>query len=317
MEDNSIILNRLKKNVKARKSLVKGSLNTAYRLYEKDIPEYPYIIDVYNQYAVIYEKGKKLDTKDSEQKAKHKEHLDLITSAVMEVLKINDSQIIVKHWKKYNPLEQKKHTASKENFFEVTEHDFKFKVNLHDYLNTGLFLDHRPLRQIIYKESQGKRVLNLFSYTGTASVAAAKGGGQVTTVDMSNTYLSWAEDNFERNGIPSRKHEFIHADVLKFIEEEDCGKFDIIILNPPSYVNSKNMKNSFKVQDEHYFMIKLLIKKLQNDGVIYFSTNDRDFKIDQRALESYKVKDITKKSIPLDFRDMKIHHCFEIRKTSN
>jgi 23S rRNA (cytosine1962-C5)-methyltransferase/23S rRNA (guanine2445-N2)-methyltransferase / 23S rRNA (guanine2069-N7)-methyltransferase len=313
MEDSSIILNRLKKNLKARKSLVKNGLNTAYRLYEKDIPEYPYIIDVYNQYAVISEKGKKLDDQDAEQRTKHKNHLNLIKLAVMELLKIDDSQLIVKEWKKPSIKEQNNPVVSNQNFIKIVEHDFKFKVNLHDDLNMGLFLDHRPLRQIIYKSSQDKKVLSLFAYTGGFAVAAAKGGAQVTTVDMSNTYLSWAQDNFEINELPSHKHQFVKADALTYIQDASIGKFDIIVLDPPSFSSSKTMRNNFVVQDEHYLLIKQLTKRLTPNGVIYFANSYRDFVMDSKMSEQFFVKDITKKTIPFDFRNMKIHNCFEIR----
>ena len=313
MTDNSTILNRLKKNLKARKSLVKTGLTSAYRLYEKDIPEYPYIIDIYNDFAVIYEKGKKLNENDEVQKAKHLEHLNLIKNALTEVLKINNSQIIVKQRVKQSGKNQYEQLSKQNNFIEVNEFDFKFRVNLFDYLDTGLFLDHRPLRQKISIEAKDKKVLNLFSYTGSISVAAAVGGGFVTTVDMSKTYIDWAKENFKINNLSIADHKFVQADVLQFIESNQIENFDIIILDPPSFSNSKRMEEVFNVQDAHVKLIETLMNKLNTNGVLYFSNNFRNFKMDEKLQEKFKIKDITRSSIPIDFRDPKIHVCFEIR----
>ena len=313
MTDNSTILNRLKKNLKARKSLVKTGLTSAYRLYEKDIPEYPYIIDIYNDFAVIYEKGKKLNENDEVQKAKHLEHLNLIKNALTEVLKINNSQIIVKQRVKQSGKNQYEQLSKQNNFIEVNEFDFKFRVNLFDYLDTGLFLDHRPLRQKVSIEAKDKKVLNLFSYTGSISVAAAVGGGFVTTVDMSKTYIDWAKENFKINNLSIADHKFVQADVLQFIESNQIENFDIIILDPPSFSNSKRMEEVFNVQDAHVKLIETLMNKLNTNGVLYFSNNFRNFKMDEKLQEKFKIKDITRSSIPIDFRDPKIHVCFEIR----
>lgn len=313
MEDNSIILNRFKKNLKVRKPLIKNGLHTAYRLYEKDIPEYPYIVDIYNSNAVIYEKGKRLDNEDLIQKEKHRKHLNIIISAVKELFNLNDSQIVFKERRRQKGKEQYTQLAKVENFISIKENHFKFRVNLRDYLDTGLFLDHRPLRQIIYSEAKDKKVLNLFSYTGSISVAAALAGGYVTTVDMSKTYIAWAEENFVLNNLNPKKHRFVQDDVLKYIEQRNNDKYDIIILDPPSFSNSKRMDSTFTVQESHVAMINKLMKLLNKDGVLYFSNNYRDFKMDSSILETYNVQDITKKSIPIDFRDMKIHHCFKLK----
>lgn len=321
MKDAATILNRIKKNLKNRNNLIKNGNISAYRLYEKDIPEYPYIIDIFNDYALVYEKGKRLDEDDPAELELHKMHQSHIIMAIKESLNFPRANIIFKERKKqkgknqYESLAPKKYDHNKRlKLMPVQEGDMKFLVNLYDYLDPGLFLDHRPLRKIIKKSSANKQVLNLFAYTGSISVAAALGGAKVTTVDMSNTYLTWAVDNFKANQIDPDQHNFIQADVLQFIHEVPLNTFDIIILDPPSFSNSKRMEDTFDVQRDHGKLVPPLMQALKPDGILYFSNNYRKFKLDQEILDQYQVKDITTKSIPQDFRDMKIHTCFEITK---
>lgn len=312
MTDISTITNRLKKNKKARKSLLKSEKTNCYRLYEKDIPEYPYIIDIYQDKAVIYEKGKKISDDDSQMKRLQKEHFAQIEIALVQVMGLQHKNIHFKTREKQKGKEQYTKNKFSHDFFEVHENDMKFRVNLNNYLDTGVFLDHRPLRKWLKNDSQGKKVLNLFSYTGSISVAAALGGANVTTVDMSKTYLDWAVENFKLNKINPGAHDFIQADVIQFIEHELNEEFDTIILDPPSFSNSKRMEDIFEVQRDHSKMVHHLMKVLKPGGTLYFSNNFRKFKIDPQLLEDYSVKDITLKSIPKDFRDLKIHVCFEI-----
>lgn len=313
MKEYSIIHNRIKKNLKSRKNLVKNSKVTAYRLYEKDIPEYPYIIDVFNDYAVVYEKGKKITDDNPEESSLRQEHQSNICDALVENLGIPENKIIFKVRKKQKGKSQYEQIKKVDQFFTVSENGMEFLVNVQDYLDPGLFLDHRPLREIINKTSRNKSVLNLFAYTGSISVAAALGGAAVTTVDMSKTYLNWAEENFEVNDIDFRIHQFIQADVIQYIEKPLKQKYDIIVLDPPSFSNSKRMDNDFDVQTDHGEMVQTLMTSLKSNGVLYFSNNYRKFKLDADIYERYDVKDITLKSIPKDFRDLKIHVCFEIK----
>ena len=312
MQDYSIILNRIKKNLKARKSFLKSERISAYRLYEKDIPQYPYIVDIYNDHAVIYEKG--LQAKNDEDKSKHVTHKKQIIDALKEVLSIPDSQIVLKERNKQKGKSQYIKVASYDQFNQIQENGCLFYVNFYDYLDTGLFLDHRPLRKIISSSSSNKKVLNLFSYTGSISVAAAMGGANVTTVDMSKKYIEWAKKNFKLNDLATSEHEFIQADVLKYLQSDLQSKlFDIIILDPPSFSNSKKMDETFNVQDYHFEMIENLMSHLSSEGVLYFSNNFRKFQISEKLQELFSVKDITYKTIPQDIRDKKIHQCFEIR----
>ncbi|MBD65002.1 MAG: hypothetical protein CME62_07325 [Halobacteriovoraceae bacterium] len=311
MSDNSLIYNRLRKNFKQlNKQLKKHNFN-AYRLYEKDIPEYPYIVDVYDNKAVIYEKGKKLDFSDTEQRQRHKSHALNIKSALIDLLNITPDNIILKARTIKKGKSQYEKLAEKEQFFTVHEGEMKFRVNLTNYLDSGLFLDHRPLREIIRQQSQNKKVLNLFAYTGSLSVAAALGGGEVTTVDLSNTYIDWAQENFKLNQIKLDDHKFRKADALNFIKNLNL-KYDLIILDPPSFSNSKSMEDNFNVQDDHVWMIEKLMSCLNKGGELYFSNNLTKFKISEELKEKFKVEDITYKTIPPEFRNKKIHQCFKI-----
>ena len=309
MKESPIIINRLRKNLKNRKSLVKQSELTAYRLYEKDIPEFPYIIDIYENHAVIYEKGKRLNKDET---SLQQEHQNQIIHAVSEVLSFPKENIILKEREIQKGVKQYKKISREKVYFPVSENKMKFLVNLHDYLDTGLFLDHRPLRKIILDSSQNKKVLNLFAYTGSISVAAALGGGATTTVDMSNTYLDWAKKNFELNKISMEKHKFQKLDVTKLLKAPLKEKYDIIILDPPSFSNSKSMHDVFEVQKDHVYMIRGLMKSLNPKGVLYFSNNFRKFKMSEELINDYNIEDISLKTIPKDFRDLKIHHCFKM-----
>ncbi len=189
----------------------------------------------------------------------------------------------------------------------------QFKLNLSDYLDTGLFLDHRPLRLEFAKLPQGVRFLNLFAYTATASVHAALAGAYTTSVDMSNTYLSMAEENFKLNHLSLKRHTLIQADCFTWLERAN-GVYDVIFMDPPSFSNSKRMEGVLDIQRDHPDLIQKAMRLLDKKGVLYFSTNLRQFKMDAELFEAYHVNDISLKTIDIDFkRNLKIHQCFEIR----
>jgi len=189
----------------------------------------------------------------------------------------------------YRPLDPKS-----DDFFTINEPPLKFLVNLERYLDTGLFLDHRPLRQFLLNNSQNKKVLNLFCYTGSLSVAAAKGGGTVTSIDMSNTYLEWAYENFLINEIDPKNHVFYQADVLKELQirKENQETFDLIILDPPSFSNSKRMEEDLDIERDHALLIRDSMALLAPSGSLYFSTNKRKFELHHIITSHYKVKEI-------------------------
>ena len=194
----------------------------------------------------------------------------------------------------------------------TTSSDTETLLHLFDLNGLNMFQDLEGMFALAIYDSKNKKVLNLFAYTGSISVAAAMGGAHVTTVDMSNTYLNWAKDNFRLNHIQFSSHSFVKANTFDFLRS-DQDKYDIIICDPPSFSNSKSMDGTFDVGRDHAGLILMCMNRLKDDGILYFSNNLRSFRMDKEILEKYKVKDITLKSIPQDFRDLKIHTCFEIK----
>jgi 23S rRNA (guanine2445-N2)-methyltransferase / 23S rRNA (guanine2069-N7)-methyltransferase len=207
--------------------------------------------------------------------------------------------------------------AERGEFLVVDEGGLKFEVNLFDYLDTGLFLDHRPLRARIGEIARGARFLNLFCYTATASVHAAAGGARSTTsVDLSATYLEWASRNFALNGFAGPPHLLVQADVLKWLEH-DRGSYDLVFVDPPTFSNSKRTSEDFDVQQDHVRLLKLCVARLARGGLVLFSNNARRFRLDREALDGCDVKDITPSTLPFDFaRNPRIHACFEITRAA-
>lgn len=308
MSDLKTIQNRIEKNFKHRQKWARREGIEAFRLYEKDIPEFPFIVDVYKDNAVIFEK------RDEEIDAEKFDHFNYIITAVKNVLNIPEEKVVIKsRFRQKGPTQYEK-LEERGEFFPVKEHQAEFLVNLYDYLDTGLFLDHRPMRQVIFKESKDKKVLNLFSYTGSVSVMAALGGAKhVTSVDLSSTYQDWAKKNFEHNQISLKEHNFIVQSALEYLAKAQA-KFDLIFLDPPTFSNSKKMTEDFEVEKDQVMLIKNCLRLLSDDGVLYFSNNKRKFKLTPEIQDMANVLDITEKTIPLDFRDPRVHHCFRITK---
>lgn len=306
MADLQTIQNRIEKNYKHRAKWARKEGIECFRIYEKDIPEFPFIVDVYKDHAVIFEK------RDSEIDAEKFDHFNYIISAVKNVMHLPEEKIVIKSRMKQKGTTQYERLEERNEFFPVKEYQAQFLVNLHDYLDTGLFLDHRPMRQVIFKEAKGKKFLNLFSYTGAVSVMAALGGAtHVTSVDLSSTYQEWARKNFEHNKISLKEHNFIVQSALDYLEKA-VSQFDLIFLDPPTFSNSKKMEEDFEVEKDQEFLIKHCLRLLNPGGTLYFSNNKRKFKLDPKILELAQVEDISEKSIPLDYRDQKIHHCYKI-----
>lgn len=306
MSNLSTIQNRIEKNYKHRQKWAKRENIEAYRIYEKDIPEFPFIVDLYKDNAVIFEK------RDEVIDAEKEDHFNFIISAVKNVLGFRESQIVVKSRFKQKGTLQYEKLDEKNEFITIRESEAQFLVNLHDYLDTGLFLDHRPMRQVIYKSSEKKHVLNLFSYTGSVSVFAALGGAKhVTSVDLSTTYQDWAKKNFELNGLSLKEHNFIIQSALEYLEKSQ-SKFDLIFLDPPTFSNSKKMDKDFEVEADQVFLVKNALRLLNPNGTLYFSNNKRKFKLSDEIKTMAKVTDITNQTIPVDFRDSKIHQCFKL-----
>ena len=241
----SAIQNRLEKNYRKLKPWSDRNRFEAFRLYDRDIPEFPYIIDIYKDYVLVYDKSDVL--KDA-----GKNHLPPTLEAIKTLLKTEESKLIIKRRVRQEGDEQYEKLNDKDHEFAIQENQFKFYVNLWDYLDTGLFLDHRPSRYKIFQKSAGKRVLNLFSYTGSISVAAALGGASVTSIDLSNTYIEWAKRNFELNKIKLNDHSFLQADVLQFLQNDmPHNAYDLIFLDPPTFSNSKRMNQILDIEKVH------------------------------------------------------------------
>ena len=306
MADQKTIQNRIDKNFKHRAKWARREGLESFRIYEKDIPEFPFIVDVYKDHAVIFEK------RDDEIDAEKFDHFNFIISAVKNVLNLPEERVIIKSRFKQKGTTQYERLEEKNITMPVKEYQAEFLVNLHDYLDTGLFMDHRPMRQVIFKEARGKKFLNLFSYTGAFSVMAALGGAtHVTSVDLSSTYQEWARKNFEHNKLSLKEHNFIVQSALEYLEKS-VNKFDLIFLDPPTFSNSKSMTEDFEVEKDQVFLVKNCLRLLNPNGVLYFSNNKRKFKLDPELNTIADIIDISDKTIPQDFRDQKIHHCFKI-----
>jgi 23S rRNA (cytosine1962-C5)-methyltransferase len=212
--------------------------------------------------------------------------------------------------------EQYEKVDTKQEFFTVLENDLKFQVNLTDYLDTGLFLDHRITREMVRKEAKDKRFLNLFCYTGSFSVYAAAGdAATVTSVDLSKTYLSWAETNMAINLLkdPS-KYFYIHADVKQYLKTLAPNSFDLIVMDPPTFSNSKRMDDFLDIQRDHVQLINDCLKILAPNGLLYFSTNFTKFILNEEQIHSTQIKDITKATTPFDFEGKLQRWCYLITK---
>ncbi|HDP88477.1 MAG TPA: bifunctional 23S rRNA (guanine(2069)-N(7))-methyltransferase RlmK/23S rRNA (guanine(2445)-N(2))-methyltransferase RlmL [Thioalkalivibrio sp.] len=307
--------NRLEKNAKHLARWLKREDIHCYRLYDADIPEYALAIDVYEGakrwvHAQEYQAPRTVD----EQKARVR--LREAIGIILEVLAIPEEQLFLKLRQRQKGRAQYEKLAENRHFHEVQEGPCRLLVNFEDYLDTGLFLDHRITRQRIGEMAAGKRFLNLFAYTGAATVHAAHGGAaSTTTVDMSKTYLAWAERNLRLNGFSGSSHEFVQANCLEWIRHNPYRReFDLIFLDPPSFSTSKRMEGTFDVQRDHAGLITDTMKLLAQDGTLVFSNNLRRFRMDREALADFVIEDITRATIPRDFeRNPKIHNCWTIR----
>jgi len=253
----------------------------------------------------------------------HDEWLEKSMEVICEILSVSKENIFLKlRQRKPGRLGQYQKFDEVQHEFVVEENGLKFIVNLSDYLDTGLFLDHRSTRERVRAEAKNKKVLNLFAYTGSFTVYAAAGGAsEVTTVDLSKTYLNWAEKNIQLNGfdisytpLGDGGFKFIHADVLQYLKTLPPGYFDLIIMDPPTFSNSKRMEDFLDIQRDHVELINDCIAGLKAGGVLYFSTNFRRFILDKESIKADSVKDITKATTPFDFEGKLFRWCFRIIK---
>ena len=308
--------NRLQKNIKKIEKWAKQQGLDAYRLYDADLPEYNLAVDRYADHIVVqeYAAPKNIDENKARQRL-----LDAV-NATLNVTGIETNKLILKVRQKQKGTNQYEKLANKGEYFYVNEYGAKLWVNLTDYLDTGLFLDHRLTRKMLGEMAQGKDFLNLFAYTGSATVHAALGKAKsTTTVDMSNTYLNWAEQNLLLNDIEGKHHKLIQADCLQWLEKCD-RQFDLIFVDPPTFSNSKRMEDSWDVQRDHIKLMTNLKRILRPNGTIVFSNNKRGFKMDFAKLEELGLSavEISHKTLPLDFeRNKQIHNCWLLQKDKN
>lgn len=305
--------NRLMKNLKEITPLMKEQGVECYRIYDADMPEYSASIDIYMGKWVVVSEYAAPDTIDPEDA---KRRLGELVRATEKATGIDEDFIYVKERSRQKGKGQYTRLAANNKMMVARENGVRFLVNFTDYLDTGIFLDHRPVRMMIQEMAKDKRFLNLFCYTGTATLNAIKGGALSTvSVDASSTYLAWMEENLKLNGYSTVFGNLLYkSDVIDWLWDT-YDKFDLIFCDPPTFSNSKDRRGSFDVQRDHVKLIDAAAMHLSPGGTLIFSNNYRKFKLDPEVMEKYVVEDITEKTIGDDLkRDMKIHHCYLIRK---
>ncbi|CAI3789056.1 Ribosomal RNA large subunit methyltransferase K/L [Pseudomonas sp. MM227] len=308
-EGGQMFANRLQKNLKTLGKWARREGIDCYRVYDADMPEYAMAIDLYHDWVHVqeYAAPKSIDPE------KASARLYDALAAIPQALNIDKSRVIIKRRERQSGTRQYERQSAQGQFTQVQEGGVQLLVNLTDYLDTGLFLDHRPMRLRIQKEAAGKRFLNLFCYTATASVHAAKGGARSTTsVDLSKTYLDWARRNLSLNGF-SDKNRLEQGDVMAWLQASR-DEYDMIFIDPPTFSNSKRMEGVFDVQRDHVELLDLAVARLAPGGVVYFSNNFRKFQLDANLAERYAVEDITAQTVDQDFaRNGKIHRAWKIQ----
>lgn len=307
-DKSSPLKNRIRNNYRHVRKWAKRTGTNCFRIYDREIKEFPLAIDFYaGRFCVHYFRNSY--ESDEPPSDLHEEATEAITSL------FNAHPDLI-YWRtriKREKIEQYEKSGASKEFFEVLEYGVKFQVNLLDYLDTGLFLDHRETRRLVASRCKGKRLLNLFAYTCSFSVHAAIEGASFTkSVDMSNTYTAWGRDNFELNGLTSLSNPIVRADCLKFLTEE-VETYDVIVIDPPTISRSKKMDQMFDIQEDYIFLIQKALGLLNPGGVIFFSTNSRKFVFDAARFPGCEIRDISHKTIPIDFHKAKIHKCWQIQ----
>jgi 23S rRNA (guanine2445-N2)-methyltransferase / 23S rRNA (guanine2069-N7)-methyltransferase len=273
------------------------------------MPEYAFAIDLYQDWVHVqeYAAPKSIDPQKAQTRL-----FDAL-GAIPIALGVDPKKVVLKRRERQAGTRQYERQGEQGAFMEVSEAGVRLLVNLTDYLDTGLFLDHRRLRTRLQREASGKRFLNLFCYTGAATVHAAKGGARTTTsVDLSRTYLDWARRNLALNGL-SERHQMVQSDVMAWLEEAR-DEYDLIFIDPPTFSNSKRMEGIFDVQRDHVRLLDLAMARLAKQGVLYFSNNFRRFRLDESVAARYEVEEITLQTIDQDFaRNERIHRAWRIQ----
>ncbi len=310
-EQARMLARRIEKNAKRLSSWRRQENVTCYRLYDRDIPEIPLAVDWYQGrlHVSVYER---------KERALDHEKLRAWLDPAARELGVDDDRIFIKWRRRQEKGSQYEKIGSRKQSFQVREGDALFWVNLSDYLDTGLFLDHRRTRTLVGKEAKGTHFLNLFCYTGSFTVYAARAGAASTTsVDLSNTYLSWAQENLRLNGFEDEeRHRLVRDDAFGFLAHHTPprGGYDLVVIDPPTVSRSKKMTRKLDIQRDHVELIQETARHCRRGAVIYFSTNYRKFELAEPSLSNLDILDITAETTPFDFRDDKIHRCFRMMK---
>lgn len=311
LPDFNALANRLTKTGRHFAKWARRQGITCYRVYDADMPEFPLAIDLYEDCVHMAEYERKQALSEDERIL----YRSGCRQTVNEVFQIPSDRIFYKERKPQKGTSQYEKLTERKQEIIARENGLQFWVNLSDYLDTGLFLDHRITRQMVRERAEGKKVLNLFAYTGSFTVYAAAGhAAATTTIDLSNTYLDWARRNLALNKLDDPRHQFLRADILQWLEQPHREKYDLIILDPPTFSNSKNMFGILDTQRDHPKIVNRLLEMTHPGGQILFSTNFRKFRLETDKIPGATIRDISAKTVPEDFRNKKIHYCFEILK---
>lgn len=313
-ERTEMLVNRVRKNARHLRKWARREHITCYRLYDRDIPEVPLAIDWYDGRLHVAEYKRLVH---GEEVVGPEGWIEQMAVALADALEVAPDGVFVKARQRQRGAAQYERLGATGERFEVTEGGHRFLVNLTDYLDTGLFLDHRLTRARVASEAGGRRFLNLFCYTGSFTVyAAAAGATSSLSVDLSNTYLDWAADNLELNRCDLVAHRLLRADVLELLESppRDTGRFDLAVLDPPTFSNSKGMRGVLDLQRDHVWLIERTLALLHPGGVLYFSTNRRKFELDTAAFAGVTIEDLSAATIPPDFRNQRVHRCYRLVK---
>jgi 23S rRNA (guanine2445-N2)-methyltransferase / 23S rRNA (guanine2069-N7)-methyltransferase len=304
--------NRLRKRARHLRGWPTKRGITCYRLYERDVPDVPLVVDRYEDAMHVAEFARPHDRSP----AQHADWLDLMARAAGEVLDVSRERVFMKHRDRQRGAAQYQRVGRQQAEFVVYEGGLQFMVNLSDYVDTGLFLDHRITRQMVRDAAAGKRFLNLFGYTASFTVYAAAGGAATTTtVDKSATYIDWARKNLELNGFVGPQHRLVRSDIQEFVERlSPHEQWDLAVVDPPTFSNTKGLEDDWDVQHDHADLLRRLAIHIAPGGMVFFSTNFRRFKLDETAISDYRVRDITRQTIPEDFRNQRIHQCWKLTR---
>jgi 23S rRNA (guanine2445-N2)-methyltransferase / 23S rRNA (guanine2069-N7)-methyltransferase len=298
--------NRLRKRAKHLARWARRAGVSCHRLYDCDIPEVPLVVDWYEGRLHVSAFARAGDP------LRDDAWLEALAAAAGEALGVARADVFAKRRGGQPGASQYERVDASRAVFTVTEAGLRFEVNLSDYVDTGLFLDHRETRARVRAEAAGKRFLNLFCYTGAFTVHAAAGGAAASTsVDLSKTYLEWAGRNLALNGLASEKHELVRADALEFLRRPG-EPYDLAVLDPPTFSNSKKMREELDVQRDHVALVNATLAKLRPGGVLWFSTNFRRFKLDAPALHASALEDLSRATLPEDFRDPRARYVWRM-----